>query len=175
MIFSKVQTGVIHHCLRFFSNSSRCDLILKKSHCQNFLPPSLLVSLVSEISLLKGGGGGGGGAERLKMGMLQIVLTLRCFFPLHIGCIKAGSATAIYFWRCYCIRVENFVANVVFQGVTAFKTVQSNIFVVFLSLFYYSVTVPAKAVTADISYFGAILLKTITRVVLQAICSERQG
>ena len=78
------------------------------------------------------------------------MLTLRCFFPLHIGCIKAGSATAIYCWECYYIRVENFVADVVFQGVTAFKTVRSNIFVVFLSLFYLSITVSAKAVTADI-------------------------
>ena len=67
------------------------------------------------------------------------------------------------------------MADVVFQGVTAFKTVQGNIFVAFLSLFYFSITVSAKAVTADISYFGAILLKKITRVVLQAICNERRG
>ena len=51
------------------------------------------------------------------------------------------------------------MANVVFQGVTAFKSVQSDIFVEVLSLFYVSITVSAKAVTADISYFGAILLK----------------
>ena len=31
------------------------------------------------------------------MGMLQNVLTLRCFFPLHYRMIKAGSVTAIYF------------------------------------------------------------------------------
>ena len=52
-------------------------------------------------------------------------------FPWHIGCIKAGSATVIYFRGCYYIRVENVVADVVFQGVTAFKTVQSDIFVAF--------------------------------------------
>ena len=45
--------------------------------------------------------------------------------------------------------------------------------VAFLSLLYVSITVSAKAVTTDISYFGAILLKKITRVVLQAICNER--
>ena len=76
------------------------------------------------------------------MGMLQNVLTLRCFFPLHIGCIKAGSATVIYFWGCYYIRVKSCVADVVFQGVTAFKSVRSDIFVAFLSLFlffYYSI------------------------------------
>ena len=32
-------------------------------------------------------------------------------------------------------------------------------FVASLSLFYVSITVSVKAVTADISYFGAILLK----------------
>ena len=75
------------------------------------------------------------------MRTLQNVLTLRCFFPLHIGCIKAESATAIYFRGCYYIRVKNFVADVVFQGVTAFKSVQNDIFVAFLSLlfFYYSI------------------------------------
>ena len=88
------------------------------------------------------------------MGMLQNVLTFRCFFPLHIGCIKAGSAAGIYFWGCYYIRVKNSVADVVFQEVTAFKSVQINIFVAFLSLFYFSITLAAKAVTADISYFG---------------------
>ena len=51
------------------------------------------------------------------------------------------------------------MADVVFQGVTAFKSVQSDIFVAFLSLFYFSITVSAKALTADISYFGTILLK----------------
>ena len=107
--------------------------------------------------------------------MLQNVLTLRCFFPLHIGCIKAGSATAIYFWGCYYIQVKNFVAYGVFHRVTAFKSVQSDIFVAFLSLFYFSIRVSAKAVTADISYFGAIWLKKITRVVLQAMCNERRG
>ena len=56
-----------------------------------------------------------------------------------------------------------------------FKSVRSDIFMAFLSLLYFSITVSAKAVTADISYFGAILLKTITRVVLQAICNERRG
>ena len=40
VIFSKVQTGVIYQCHRFCSNSARCDLLLKKSHCQDFLPPS---------------------------------------------------------------------------------------------------------------------------------------
>ena len=65
------------------------------------------------------------------MGMLQNVLTLRCFFPLHVGCIKAGSATAIYVGGCYYIRVKKFVAHVVFQGVTAFKSVRSDIFVAF--------------------------------------------
>ena len=109
------------------------------------------------------------------MGMLQNVLTLRCFFPLHIGCIKAGSATAIYFWGCYYLGVKNFVADVVFQGITAFKSVRSDIFVSFLSLLYFSITVSAKAVTVDISYFGALLLTKITRVVLQAICNERRG
>ena len=109
------------------------------------------------------------------MRMLHNVFTLRCFFPLHIGCIKAESATAIYFWGCYYIRVKNFVEDIVFKGVTAFKSVQSDIFVAFLSLFYFSITVSAKALTAGISYFGAILLKKITGVVLQAICSERRG
>ena len=109
------------------------------------------------------------------MRMLQNVPTLRCFFPLHIGCIKAESATAIYFGGCYYIRVKNFVADVVFQGVTAFKSMRSDIFVAFYSLFYFSITVSAKALTADISYFGAILLKKITEVVLQAICNERRG
>ena len=85
--------------------------------------------------------------------------------PLHIECIKAGFTTAIYFWGCYYIRVENFVADVVFQRVTAFKTVQSDIFVAFLSLFYFSITVSAKAASDDISYFVAILLKKITKVV----------
>ena len=109
------------------------------------------------------------------MEMLQNVLPLRCFFPLHIGCIKAGSATAIYFWGCYYIRLKSFVEDVVFQGVTAFKSVRSDNFVAFLSLFYFSITVSAKAVTADISHFGDILLTKITRVVLQAICNERRG
>ena len=81
------------------------------------------------------------------MRMLQNVLNLRCFFPLHIRCIKAGSATVIYFWGCYYIRVKNFVADDVFQGVTAFKSVQSNIFCGILSLFYFSITVSAKALT----------------------------
>ena len=63
--------------------------------------------------------------------MLQNVLTLRGFFLLHIECIKAGSATAIYLWGCYCIRVKNFEADVVFQGVTAFRSVQRDIFVAF--------------------------------------------
>ena len=67
------------------------------------------------------------------------------------------------------------MADVVFQGVPAFKSVRSDTFVAFLSLFYFSTTVSAKAVTADISYFGPILLKKITRVVLQAICNERRG
>ena len=84
-------------------------------------------------------------------------------FPLHIGCIKAGSATAIYFWDCYYIRVKNFVPDVVFQGVTAFKVCEVTFFVAFLSLFYFSITVSAKVVTSDISYFGAILLKKITK------------
>ena len=57
------------------------------------------------------------------------------------------------------------MADAVFQGVIAIKTVRSDIFVAFLSLFYFSITVSAKTVTADISYFGAILLKKITRVV----------
>ena len=82
-------------------------------------------------------------------------------FPLHIGCIKAGSATAIYFGGCYYIRVKNFVADIVFQGATAFKSVQSDVFKAFLSLHYFSITVSAKAETADISYFGAILLKKL--------------
>ena len=102
------------------------------------------------------------------------MLTLRCFFPLHIGCIKAGSATAVYFWGYYYIRVKKFVADVVFQGVTAFKSVRSDIFVAFLSLFYFSITVSSKAVATDISYFRALLLKKVTRVVLQAICNERR-
>ena len=81
-------------------------------------------------------------------------------FPLRVGFIKkTGSATAIYFWGCYYIPLENFVADAVFQRVTASKIVQSDIFVAFLSLFYVFITVSAKAVTADISYFGAILLK----------------
>ena len=91
---------------------------------------------------------------------------------MHVGCIKAGSGTAIYFGGCYYIRVENFVADVVFHGVTAFKSVRSNIFVAFLSLFYVSITVSAKAVAAAISYFGTILLERITRVVLKAIYNE---
>ena len=53
------------------------------------------------------------------------------------------------------------MADVVFQRVTAFKSMQSNIFVAFLGLFYVSFTVPAKVVTTDISYFGAILLKQL--------------
>ena len=118
--------------------------------------------LISEISLPKGG------AERLKNENASKCAHFEMLFPLHIGCIKAGSATVIYFWGCNYIRVENFVADVVFQGVTAFKTVPSDIFVAFLSLFYFSITESAKAVTADISYFGAILFKKITRVVLQA-------
>ena len=48
--------------------------------------------------------------------------SLEMLFPLHIGCIKAGSTTAIYFGGCCCIRVENFMADVVLQGVIAFKT-----------------------------------------------------
>ena len=47
------------------------------------------------------------------------------------------------------------MADVVFQGVTASKSVQSDIFAAFLSLFYVFITVPAKAVTADTSYIGA--------------------
>ena len=77
-------------------------------------------------------------------------------FPLHVGCIKAKSATAIYVGGSYYIPVENFVADLVFQRVTAFKSVQSNIFVAFLSLFHVSIKVSVKAVTAGISYFGAI-------------------
>ena len=50
---------------------------------------------------------------------------------------KAESATAICFGGCYHIRVKNFVADVVFQGVTAFKSVQSNIFVAFLASFIF--------------------------------------
>ena len=80
---------------------------------------------------------------------------------MHVRCIKAGSATAIYFGGCYYIRVENFVANVVFQGVTAFKSVRSDIFEAIFSLFYVSVTASANPVTADISYFGDILLKKL--------------
>ena len=45
------------------------------------------------------------------------------------------------------------MADVAFQGVTAFKSVRSDIFVAFLSLFYVSITVSAKSVTADTSYF----------------------
>ena len=79
--------------------------------------------------------------------------------PLHIGCIKAGSATAIYYWGCYYIQVENFVADVVFQGVTAFKSVLSDIFLAFLSLFYFSITV--KHLMLIFPIFGAILFKKL--------------
>ena len=89
-----------------------------------FPPPSLLVS---EISLLKGGGGGGG-TERLKNGNASNVLML---FPLAYRMYKIGSTTVIYFQGCYNIRVKNFVADIACQGVTAFKSVQSDIFVAF--------------------------------------------
>ena len=51
------------------------------------------------------------------------------------------------------------MADVVFQGVTAFKSVRNYNFVAFLSHCYFSVTVSARAVYAVISYLEAIVFK----------------
>ena len=66
----------------------------------------------------------------------------------------------------YYIRIKKLVADVVFQGVTAFKSVRNDNFVAFLSHCYFSVTVSAKAVCAVISQSGAIVFQKNTRIVI---------
>ena len=80
--------------------------------------------------------------------------------------LKTGSATAIFFGVLIKFDfMANFLADVVIQGVPAFKSVQRDIFVAFLSLFYVFISVAAKAVTTEISYFwGYIVEKMSSRL-----------
>ena len=85
---------------------------------------------------------------------------------MHIRCIKVGFGAATNLEDSYYVRVKKLVADVVFQGVTAFKSVQNDNFVAFLSHCYFSVTVSARAVYAVISYLGRIVFKQNTRIVI---------
>ena len=122
-------------------------LILKQITLTKFFPSSLLVS---RILLLKREGGG---AER------ECAHFEKLFCLLLLESLKTGSATAIFGVLIKFDFMANFLADVVIQGVPAFKSVQRDIFLAFLSLFYVFISVAAKAVTTEISYFGAILLK----------------
>ena len=82
-------------------------------------------------------------------------------FSLHIGCIKVGFGAVTNLEGSYYIRVKKLVADVLFQGVTAFKSVGNDNFVAFFSHCYFSVTVSVKAVYAVISYLGAIVFQKI--------------
>ena len=73
VIFSKVQTGVIHQCHRFCSNSAQCDLLSIQMHWQIFPSP---FSLVFEISLLKGGPEGLKNWNALKCSKFEILFFL---------------------------------------------------------------------------------------------------
>ena len=84
---------------------------------------------------------------------------------MHIGCIKVGFGAATNLEGSYYIR-QMLAADVVFQGVTAFKSVQNDNFVAFLSHRYFSVTVSARAVYAVVSYLGAIVFQKNTRIVI---------
>ena len=140
-------------------------LILKQITLTKFFP--FIFVGFQDIAAEAGGGWGGEG------GGAGNVLTSRNFFCLLLlESLKAGSATAIFGVLIKFDFMANFLADVVIQEVPAFKSVQRDIFVAFLSLFYVFISVAAKAVTTEISYFGAILLK---KNVLQAICNERLG
>ena len=85
-------------------------------------------SLVFEISLLKG--------DFLVPEGLKNLNALKCskfeiLFSLHIGCIKVGFGAATNLEGSYYIRVKKLVADVVFQGVNAFKSVRNDNFVAF--------------------------------------------
>ena len=86
---------------------------------------------------------------------------------MHIGCIKVGFGAATNLEGSYYIRIKKLVADVVFQGVTAFKSVRNDNFVAFLSHCYFSVTVSARAVYAVISYLGAIVLSYLGAIVFK--------
>ena len=88
--------------------------------------------------------------------MLQNAVNLICFFSLHIECIKVAFSAVTRFGGSYYVQVKNFMADVVFQGVTAFESVRNNIFMACLSHCYFCVTVSAKALSTVLTYFGAI-------------------
>ena len=96
--------------------------------------------LVSEISLLNGGGGGGE-REWLKNGNASKCANFEILFSLAYRMYKSRVCNCDLFWGCYYIRVKNFVADAVFEGVTASKSVQNDIFMAFLSVlfFYHSI------------------------------------